>query len=366
MATIDNATRGMFGDLDPKRDPREQIADEQIRATLPEALTTAGDVLGVLSLLPQAFSRAQRDELARLERSDREPKQSPRIAGLRASIARADTLRTTSTHGEARFSRFVAALDETSQILHGFVSDRALNPLAGHRVEVSVENPNGEKSQTLAATTAEDGYFRIVLNEKGIVDGSTRDRVSATVSRILGGKIDAKNAAFKATAAAEAAANSRLGKLVVKSPRGEVLYEDPVPAELDTGDVYREYVVGATGKDTVPPPPRTVPGTPDNPRGRVDPKDAKAAADVTARAEAEAKAEAAAMARAEADARTKAAAKAKSEADAKARAKSELGTKLPNTRALTTTAASKTSAQKAVPTKTAAKPKPTDKPRRGK
>ena len=282
MATSNNSTRGMFGDLDPKRDPREQVADKQIQATLPLALETAGEVLGVLSLLPQAFARAQRDELTRLERSDHDPKQSPRIDGLRASIARANTLRTTSTHGEARFARFVAALDETSQVLHGFVSDRALNALAGYRVEVSVENPNGEKPQTLAATTAEDGYFRIVLKERGLVDGTTRDRVNATFDRIIGRKVDAKNAAFKAAAAAGATATNRVGRVVVKSPRGETLYEDPVPAALDTGDVYREYVVGGTGNDSVTPP-RTTPHPSSDPRAPVNP-DAKAAADARTRA----------------------------------------------------------------------------------
>lgn len=294
MEDINNSTRGMFGNLDPKRDPREQIADEQIRATLPLALETAGDVLGVLALLPQAFARAQRDELARLERSDRDPKQSPRIDGLRASIARADTLRTTSTHGEARFARFVAALDETSQILHGFVSDRALQPLAAHRVEVSIEDPTGKKPQTLAATTAEDGYFRIVLREKGIADASTRDRVSAALGRMMGAKVDAKNATFKAAAAAEAAANSRLGRICVKSARGEVLYEDPVVVELDTGDVYREYVVGATGKDTVPPPPRTTPArpTPRTPGSSAATAEAKSSAEARTRAETGAKARA--------------------------------------------------------------------------
>ncbi len=252
MATSDNKTRGIFGNLDPRLDPREQLIQPQIDAAFQPALATAMDLLGVLTLLPQAFSDAQRRELQRLQRSDSDDSgNSARVVAAQASIARADAMLDTARRGQARVNRLVRSLDENVPILHGFISDTALQPLARYRVQVTDTADANRKP--LTATSAADGYFRIVLSRKEADRKASAARFTGLMDLMAGAKPDPKNEKFKAEAAAAAAENGRVGNITLYDPSGELVQEDPAPVGLDEGDVYREYVIGVASDEAPPP-----------------------------------------------------------------------------------------------------------------
>lgn len=229
-----------------KRDPRDERIRAQAEAVKPAALDAAGEVLAVLALLPDAFIRSQKRELARVMRTEKDEK-NPRVAGLRRSIEQVEILGETARHGQSRIERLSTMLDNDKHVFQGFVSDAELRPLPGVRVQVSDAEATGGK--TLSAVTAGDGYFAIALSAKGNERGTPMTEGLADVlNRAFAapGKADAKNARVKAEAAAAAASQQRKARVEIFDAAGKSLHKDPQPLPLGAGGIYREYVVGGT------------------------------------------------------------------------------------------------------------------------
>lgn len=287
------------------RDPRDAVFARELDAVAEPVIEAALAAFEVLKLLPRAFVDSQQRELKRVEESESEDKESARVQRLRESIAQAQVLGETSELGLARVERGLALREDPAQLVHGFVSDAQLRPLAKLRVVLE----DGKDKPRTASTDA-DGYFRIVIGDRG----PTLDvaRLAAQLARGTATKTDAKNAGVKAAAAATATAPTGTdpnagpsARLTIFDPNGTLLHTDVDAIALDAGNVYREYVISADPADgNTPPKDRQT--TPPGDKGTAAPVDTKTAADAypKAKAEAAAKADAAAGSAAPAPAAT--------------------------------------------------------------
>lgn len=231
-----------------KRDPRDERIRAQVEAVKPAAIDAATQALAVLALLPDAFIRSQKRELARVMRTDKDEK-SPRVAALKQSIEQAGTLAETSQRGLARVARLSTEPDQDTPVFQGFVSDAELRPMAGVRVQVSDSQTTDGKPSS--AVTAGDGYFCIPLSgDRNTRGTATAGGLAEALNRAFAtpAKVDAKNAKVKAEAAAAAAATpqQRTGRVEIFDAGGKLLHEDPLPLPLDAGGLYREYMIGGT------------------------------------------------------------------------------------------------------------------------
>lgn len=249
MASSDN----FFGDASRlagnARDPREAVIARELENVREPALAAALETFALLKLLPRAFADSQRRELRRVQASDEDGKDSPRVQSLLQSIEQADTLRGTSEVGLARVERMLSLQDSDAQLVHGFVSDSQLRPLSKLRVQLQLDN-----DKPRSASTGEDGYFRIELGER--TSKPDAGRLAAMLARGRA-KVDAKNAQANAAAAAAAAASDGpAGRLAIFAANGTLLYADPDALALDAGHVYREYVISGEPADRDAPPPK--------------------------------------------------------------------------------------------------------------
>jgi len=272
------------------RDPRDAVFARELDAVAEPVIEAALAAFEVLKLLPRAFVDSQQRELKRVEESESEDKESARVQRLRESIAQAQVLGETSELGLARVERGLALREDTAQLVHGFVSDAQLRPLAKLRVVLE----DGKDKPRTASTDA-DGYFRIVIGDRG----PTLDvaRLAAQLARGTAAKTDAKNAGVKAAAAAATAATGTdpnagpTARLTIFDANGTLLHTDADDIALDAGNVYREYVISADPADgNTPPKDRQT--TPPGDKGTAAPVDTKTAADADAKAKAEAAAKA--------------------------------------------------------------------------
>jgi hypothetical protein len=241
-----------------KRDPRDERIRKQAEAVKPAAIDVATGALAILALLPDAFIRSQKRELARVMRTEKDGK-SPRVVALKRSIDEVGTLGETAKYGLARFQRLSTQSDKDAQVFEGFVSDAELRPLAGLRVQVSAAQASGAQAsggEPLSAITAEDGYFVIPLSASRYTRGTPMaGGLGEAMSRVFAApeKVDAKNAKVKAEAAAAAAAaapTQRSGRVVIYDTNGKPLHEDPQPLSLGANRLYREYVIGGSANGT--------------------------------------------------------------------------------------------------------------------
>jgi hypothetical protein len=241
------------------RDPRDAVIARELESARAPALAAALEAFALLKLLPRAFADSQRRELQRVQASDDNGKDSPRVQRLLHSIEQAETLRGTSELGLARVERMLSLQGTDARLLHGFVSDSQLRPLSKLRVQLQLDN-----DKPRSASTGEDGYFRIELGDrKSKADVGS---LAALLARgTAGAKVDAKNAQVNAAAAAAPTPGGSAGKLSIHDANGTLLYADPDAIALDAGTVYREYLIsGEAANDGDPPPPpkgRTATGT---------------------------------------------------------------------------------------------------------
>jgi uncharacterized small protein (DUF1192 family) len=183
---------------------RQKLIDSQMEAARQPALDLAGELLTLLSSLPDAFAESQRRELKRLMLSVDE--KDPRVAALQASIEQTNMLQSTARSGQARVKRALTALSRGGDYFQGFVSDADFAPLAGRTVQLI-------GIRTYSATTEADGYFVIALDPKETLSREVKEE----------GKMD---------------------EFLVEIVKGSaVIYRDPTPVVLGGGSVYREYVI---------------------------------------------------------------------------------------------------------------------------
>ena len=230
-----------------KRDPREDTIRRPAEEAQERIASVGVDTLALLAALPRAFARSQQRELKRLLSTGKDEK-DPRVVALRSSLERTGVLLETAAIGQARIDRMLEPTDRSVVTFSGFVSDDALRPRAGLRVQVS--EPQGA---SLSAVTDASGYFSIVIGKNS---NSFVRRDAGIVGAMLGAKADPKNEAAKAEAARAAAAAQpaattapieRVGKVEIFDANGkQVLHEDPQPLPLyGNTNLYREYVVGS-------------------------------------------------------------------------------------------------------------------------
>jgi hypothetical protein len=93
---------------------------------------------------------------------------------------------------------------------HGFVTDEAGEPLPGMTVRVT----SPRLLSQLAASTAKDGYFRVVLPEAAKKQGEQ---------------------------------NTELAEVVIVDGQGKRVHDDPLPLQLGAGSAYREYILAPRG-----------------------------------------------------------------------------------------------------------------------
>jgi len=212
-----------FGDF-RSADMRKQFIEGPADATRGAALGTLLEVAGLLSVVPNAVVASQQRELERLKATRGEG--DPRVVELEASLARAAVLGTTAKRGQARLQRVAVAFADGEDVFHGFVSDSELNPLSGLTVRMGKD---------FSATTDDDGYFRIPLGTKGAgrSTGFTDLLNNLHRARAVIVPVDGKD---------PAAAEPAQGEVEIVA-KGTVLHTDPNPVPLESGRVYREYVI---------------------------------------------------------------------------------------------------------------------------
>ncbi|MBL8073015.1 MAG: hypothetical protein JNL29_01515 [Nitrospira sp.] len=225
---------------------RKQFLEVPMAAARQPAMNVGLEVLAFMAALPDAFVASEERELSRLSRGTARDN-DPRVERLKASIARAMELRTTSRQGKARIDRMVGSFSGENLVFHGFVSDHAFAPQHGLTVRL-IAARDGAKGEPLASTTTNpDGYFSIPFERESDKkrkgqpaeqNVKSSDRMTERLSR--------KAAASAATAGD---GNEVLARVQILDAKAVVIHEDAIPLVVNAGTVYREYVIeSADGK----------------------------------------------------------------------------------------------------------------------
>lgn len=231
---------GVFGSSRSPEEVRRRFFEAPLDASVPSALGSVLELANVLTKLPDVFIASQNKELERVKASAGE--NDPRVAALQVSIEQAAELQTTAQRGQVRVQRAAMAVATGQKVFHGFVSTADLAPVAGVTVRLSERKVAGGKGTT---TTDDDGYFSMAL---ATTDwrASTKSRdlsLSQRINRLFETrKLETLDTSEEETTDAEREQQTRESTVQIFR-KNQLLYEDPVPVELDGGTVYREYVI---------------------------------------------------------------------------------------------------------------------------
>lgn len=230
---------------------REQLLTAQMDAAREPAIATALELFSFMSALPDAFAASQQREAKRLQRLGRD--KNPRLEALKVSIEEADKLRAAARSGQVRLERALAVLTESSDVFHGFVSDTELQPQQDYTVRLVGAGGTGGKSE-LTAKTESDGYFSITLKARKKASrfsakDETHEILFARMSELFG---MTGRAATAATEASASPSNTETVKASVEilDTNGQRVHQDPFPIIVNSGSVYREYVIDSKGNSS--------------------------------------------------------------------------------------------------------------------
>ena len=225
-----------FANTTSAENVRRQFIDAPLEVAKSSAFASALDLARMLSLLPDAFVASQRRELERMKKSA--PEGDSRFATLGASIEQAEVLRTTARRGAVRAQRSLVALASRNDIFHGFVSDSELNPLDG--LTVRLTRGREANAKDLSATTDEDGYFSIPIDQRKttpyVAEITTEHIAELFAHQWVREAADQEKTGYESMAVR-----------VEILKKDKLLQEDSIPLALDRGSVYREYVISEQG-----------------------------------------------------------------------------------------------------------------------
>lgn len=233
---------GVFGSARTPEEVRRRFIEAPLDASVPAALEAVLEIASVLTQLPEVFIASQNKELDRL-RTSVGPNDA-RFDALQASIEQAEELQATADKAQVRIQRVAVATANGQKVFHGFVSAPDLTPLAGVSVRLTERAAGGAKG---GATTDEEGYFSLPL-ELASYTASTgakaRDfSLSQRINRLFETRrLDTLDKAVDVNADAEKEATTRESTVQIFR-KNKLIYEDPIPVELDAGSIYREYIV---------------------------------------------------------------------------------------------------------------------------
>lgn len=221
---------------------RKQFLEAPMAAAQQPAINIGLEVLAFMAALPDAFVASEERELNRLSRTV-ERDNDPRVDRLKASIARAMELRSTSQQGKARIDRILVSVSGENHVFHGFVSDHTVAPQQGLTVRLTVAR-DGAKDETLASTTTNaDGYFSMSLDR----EFGKKRKGQSPESNVKSSERRAERLSRKMAASAAAATagdnNEVLARVEILDAKAVVIHEDAIPLVVNAGTVYREYIV---------------------------------------------------------------------------------------------------------------------------
>jgi hypothetical protein len=230
---------------------RKQLLQGQAGAAALGAMSEALELYSFLSTLPDALVASQKREATRLEKSSRE--KGPRIEALKVSIDQAAQLSATARWGQARVDRALAAVIEPNDVFHGFISGTGLQLQKGYTVRLV----DADGKPRHSAVTEADGYFTMTLKSKEKASpfsakDETQMALLGEMLQLLGMRNPFASAPLKTPASPlnkEAASKeapdrvTELASVEILDPSGQRVQQDPVPVDLNSGTVYREYAV---------------------------------------------------------------------------------------------------------------------------
>ena len=219
---------------------RKQFLEAPMAAAQQPAMNTGLEVLAFMAALPDAFVASEERELNRLSRTVARDN-DPRVDRLKASIARAMELRTTSQQGKARIDRILLSVSGENNVFHGFVSDQTFTPQRGLTVRLTVVR-DGVKDEVVASTTTNaDGYFSIPFErESGKKRKGQSPEPNVKSSERMAERLSRKAAASAATAGD---GHEVLARVEILDAKAGVIHEDAISLVVNAGTVYREYIV---------------------------------------------------------------------------------------------------------------------------
>ena len=232
---------GVFGSARTPEEVRRRFIEAPLDASVPAALEAVLEVASVLTRLPEVFIASQNQELDRLRNSV--GSNDARFDALQASIEHAEELQATADKAQVRIQRVAGATAAGQKVFHGFVSAPDLTPLAGVSVRLTEQAGGGAKG---GATTDEEGYFSLPLEPASYTATSAKTKdfsLSQRVNKLFETRrLDTLNGAEDANADAEKETTTRESTVQIFR-KNKLIYEDPIPVELDGGSIYREYIV---------------------------------------------------------------------------------------------------------------------------
>lgn len=215
------------GNFDSPEAAREQLIDEPMRAARGSAIATGLEFFAFMTTIPDAFIAAQRREAARFAQSRGE--KDKKVATLNAAVDQAERVRDVATAGQARIQRVIEMMgNRGTAAFQGFVSNPNLAPMAGLTVRI-VPRDATSTDVGLSATTGDDGFFRIPLDdERSTVMNLRMVALADTSANVEGMKTMGDIAA----------------RVEILDAAGAVIYRDPTPLAISgRGGAYREYVL---------------------------------------------------------------------------------------------------------------------------
>lgn len=238
-------------DVSPAR-LRDELLQGKAETVAVGAMTEALDLYSFMSALPDALIASQQREARRLEKAKGE--KGPRLEAMQASIAQAQQLNATVRSGRARFDRAITAMLEPNDVFHGFVTGPELQMQKGYTVRLV----GADGKQRHSAVTQGDGYFTMTIKSDPTRKASAIPGKDETQMAMLGEMVKrfgmrgssgpVKGSAVKG----EGNVDAELASAEVLDPRGEVVYRDPIPVDLNGGTVCREYLVASPQDDAAP------------------------------------------------------------------------------------------------------------------
>ncbi len=237
------------GDLSADAVRRKLVQGETQAAAL-GAVSEALDLYSFMSALPDALVASQKREAKRLEKSS--GGKHPRIEALKVSIDEAVQLRETARRGQARVDRALASVFSADDVFHGFVSGSELQVQQGYTVRLVGADGKPRDS----AVTASDGYFSITLEARKKTSpvpekNEQETALLAQMLQMLGMRGSAASAPQSARKEPNAPA-SELASVEILDPSGQRVQQDPIPIDLNSGTIYREYVIAGKGGEAAP------------------------------------------------------------------------------------------------------------------
>ena len=187
---------------------QEKILQALQQQARQEALAKGDALLTFFRALPAAALASERAEHERVVR--RYGEDHPRAHALEESLDGLERAEAQAARGRARAARVMEMAQMPEPAFHGFVTDEAGDPLPGMTVRVASPRLGTE----LAASTGQDGYFRLVLPEAAKKQGKQ---------------------------------NVELAEVVIVDGQGKRVHEDPLPLQVHAGSAYREYIVALHG-----------------------------------------------------------------------------------------------------------------------